>query len=138
MRIADFLESDLKDYPEFVQINQGIYESDTSMRRNVERWVETIVNSSIDIAKILLASEKKRMPQTYRQILEELSLLENFDTKTAETLAQFSKLHNILAHEYLDIRFNQIKKFIKESEFAYRRLLDFVKDILKHPFSQAV
>ena len=127
IRIADFLETELKEYPAFISLNQKIYESDAATRRNAERWAENIVNSSIDMAKIVLASEKKRIPQTYREILRELSLINDFDQEAAEKLAQFAKLRNILAHEYLDIRFVQIKKFIQESEPAYRQLLDFVK-----------
>lgn len=130
IKIVDFLEAEIADYTDFADLDQTAYGNDNSLRRNVERWVENIVNSSIDIAKILLASKKKKMPQTYREILHELSLLENFEKKTAEKLTRFSKLRNILAHEYIDIRFNQIKKFITESEPAYKKLIDFVKNIL--------
>lgn len=130
LKIVDFLEAEIADYPDFADLDQTAYGNDNSLRRNVERWAENIVNSSIDIAKILLASEKKKMPQTYREILHELSLLENFEKKTAEKLARFSKLRNILAHEYIDIRFNQIKKFVKESKPAYKKLVDFVKNKL--------
>lgn len=131
IRIVDFLETELADYPAFAGINKKIYRTDTPFRRNVERWVENIVNSSIDIAKILLASEKKKLPQTYREILQELSLIENFEAKTAEQLSQFSKLRNILAHEYLDLRFEQIKRFVQEAEPAYKKLTDFVKRVIE-------
>ncbi|MEA3328856.1 MAG: HepT-like ribonuclease domain-containing protein [Candidatus Omnitrophota bacterium] len=130
IRITDFMETELNDYSKFINLEQGAYEANTAVRRNVERWVENIVNSSIDIAKIILASEKKRIPQTYREVMEELALLDNFDKNSAERLAAFAKLRNILAHEYLDIRFRQIKRFIQESEPAYKELLRFVKSLL--------
>lgn len=130
IKITDFLETETADYQKFSGLDQKTYELDSSIRRNVERWAENIVNSSIDLAKILLASEKKRIPQTYREILQELSLISGFKQETAERLAQFSKLRNILAHEYLDIRFNQIKIFIQESEPVYKELIDFAKNFL--------
>jgi uncharacterized protein YutE (UPF0331/DUF86 family)/predicted nucleotidyltransferase len=130
IRILDFFETEMKDYSEFSTITQQIYESNTALRRNVERWVENIVNSSIDIAKIVLASEKKRIPQTYREILGEMSLLSNFPQETAENLAKFTKLRNILALEYLDIRFKQIRQFIDESESSYRKLIDCIKKFI--------
>jgi len=133
IRIADFLETEINDFPEFRTITQQAYESDTALRRNVERWVENIVNSSIDIAKIVLASGKKRIPQTYREILGEMSLLPDFPPEAAETLAKFAKLRNILAHEYIDIRYNQIRQFIDETEDSYRRLIDFVKRLITPP-----
>src|SRR3989338_10340981 len=130
INILDFLKSELKDYPKFADMNQLKYQSDTVLKRNVERWVENIINSSIDIAKILLASEKKKIPQTYREIMRELPLIKNFKFETAENLAIFAKLRNILAHEYLDIRFTQIKKFIQESEPAYQNLSKFTEDFI--------
>lgn len=131
IRVLDFLETELADHNQFRGITRKIYETEASQRRNVERWVENIVNASIDIAKILLASEKKRIPETYRDTLSELSLLEGFEEETARNLASFAKLRNILAHEYLDIRFNQIRKFVDEAEPEYRKLADFVEGLLK-------
>ena len=77
-----------------------------------------------------LASEKKKIQQTYREIMRELPLIKNFKFETAENLAIFAKLRNILAHEYLDIRFTQIKKFIQESEPAYQNLSKFTEDFI--------
>lgn len=131
IRIVDFLDAELKDYPEFRGLSKTVYENDAPMRRNVERWVENIVNASIDAAKILLASERKRIPQTYREILEELSLLSGFRAETAAELSKFAKLRNILAHEYLDIRFTQIIKFIEKSEPAYKELVGFAKGFIE-------
>lgn len=127
MRTVDFLEAELGDGVSFKNLTRKTYETDAALRRNVERWAENIVNASIDIAKIILASEKKRLPQTYREILEELAQLENFDEGNAQVLAKFSKLRNILAHEYLDIRFNHIRDFIHEYARPYRAIVDFVK-----------
>lgn len=131
IRVLDFLEMELTDYSQFGSLTRMAYETDASARRNVERWAENIVNASLDISKILLASERKRIPQTYREMLAELALLEGFDSETAEKLAAFSKLRNILAHEYLDIRFNQIKRFIDTAEPVYTELVSFVKGLLK-------
>lgn len=130
IKIIDFLAEEISEYEKFVSLGQKTYELESGVRRNVERWAENIVNSSIDIAKIILASEKKRIPQTYREILEELSLIEGFDENQARQLARFAKLQNILAHEYLDIRFNQLKQFIEESESNYQYLIEFTKKLL--------
>jgi uncharacterized protein YutE (UPF0331/DUF86 family)/predicted nucleotidyltransferase len=127
IRIADFLEAELRDLPGFADLDKATYENDPAVRRNVERWVENIVNACIEIAKILLAADRKRIPQTYREALEELAFLDGFDREAAVRLSGFAKLRNILAHEYIDIRFLQIRKFILESEPAYRALLGFVK-----------
>ncbi len=127
IRLIDFLESELVDYSKFSNLDQRTYESDTDKRRNLERWAENMVNSSIDLAKIILASEKKTIPQTYREILQALSMIDNFPVAVAEELAQFAKLRNILAHEYLDLRFQKLKKFIAGSETLYKQLVAFTR-----------
>ncbi len=127
LRIAAFLETELDYFGVFKKVTQTEYQRDISMKRNMERWAENIVNASIDGAKILLASEKKPIPETYRTILADLTALPGFEHTRAEELAQFAKMRNLLAHEYLDIRFNQLKKFAAEGEETYRYLVGYIR-----------
>lgn len=112
LRIQDFLEDELQDAGLFSELSKREYLQDRSMRRNVERWVENVVNATIDLAKIILASERNRMPQTYRETIHGLGNLEEFDAGLADELADFARLRNFLAHEYLGIRFSGIREFI--------------------------
>jgi uncharacterized protein YutE (UPF0331/DUF86 family) len=59
-RHLDFLENELKDYEKFESLSWEDYNKHRSKRRDVERWVENIVNSSIDIAKIILKQKRKK------------------------------------------------------------------------------
>ncbi len=127
IRAVDFLESELKESSKFNALSQREYEIDSDKRRNIERWVENIVNASIDIAKIILASEKKPLPETYAEVILNLGLLEEFNNEASRQLAEFARLRNILAHEYLDLRYYKIKKFSGEAERLYSVLLKFAK-----------
>ena len=130
LRLIDFLNTELKDWYQFAAIKQSDYEFHADSRRNVERWAENIVNASIDIAKIVLASEHKPIPQTYYQTMEELVLIKGFDQQMAKKLAEFTKLRNFLAHEYLEMRYHQITKFIQDAQSLYEGYLMFVKTFL--------
>jgi uncharacterized protein YutE (UPF0331/DUF86 family) len=130
IRIVDFLRAELADAKTFSTLSQEAYLQDSCLRRNVERWVENLVNASIDIGKIILASGGERVPQTYREILGNLKGLAGFDTKVAEDLAAFSKLRNILAHEYLDIRWARISAFLREAVEHYESLARFTEQFL--------
>jgi len=132
IRTCDFLEAELKDSNDFKNLDQWNYEENHNLRRSAERWAENIVNASVDMAKIILASRKKRIPQTYNDVLRDLALISGFDKEMAAIMADFTKLRNILAHEYLDIRFKQIKKFIDDAQPAYQYLLNFAKNLLKN------
>ena len=70
------------------------------------------------------------MPQTYRETIEALALLPGFNPQTAETLARFAKLRNILAHEYVDIRFKRIRQFVSDAGPLYGELLDLARRFL--------
>lgn len=131
IRILDFLEHELRDREAFLTLDQLTYQSDANRRRNFERWSENMVNAAIDLAKIILASEKKKLPQTYRETLADLAQIKGFDPSLAEKLALFAKLRNILSHEYLDLRFVQLKKFVEESGEIYQSLIAFVKKFLQ-------
>src|SRR3989344_173834 len=50
------------------------------------------------------------------EIIEKLPIILNCDKNIALNIAEFTRLRNVLAHEYLDMRFNQIKKFIDDAQ----------------------
>ena len=54
------LEKELDDYKNFKPLTWNECSDDRDKRRNVERWIENIVTSSVDIAKLVLVSEKKQ------------------------------------------------------------------------------
>ena len=126
-----FLEREIQDWESFKSLSWEEYNKERSKRRNVERWIENIVNSSVDIAKIILASENIPLPETYKEIVASLPLIPGFDKETAGHLSEWVKLRNIISHEYLDARWNSIKRFIEETEPVYRIFLDKVKVYIK-------
>lgn len=122
-----FLEAELKDYEEFESLSWNEYNKDRSKRRDVERWVENIVNSSIDIAKIIINVEGISLADTYKETVALLSLVPGFDKNEVESLSGWVKLRNIISHEYLDIRWSSIKKFISETKPLYEGFLGRVR-----------
>lgn len=130
IRLLDYLKSEVEDYPVFYNLNWETYQKDKEKRRNVERWIENIVMSSIDIVKILLASENRPIPDSYKEILYQIGLIGDFDEEFGKRLSRWATLRNIVVHEYLDIRWRSIKEFIKDSEPVYRQLTEGVKKII--------
>jgi len=125
-----FLEDELRDYENFKSLSKNEYNKERDKRRNVERWIENIINSSIDIAKIILASEKILLPDTYRESIAMLSLVPNFDKETIEYLIEWVRLRNIISHEYLDIRWNSINRFIHQAVPIYKTFLEITKQYI--------
>ena len=130
IRYVDFMESELSDFSKFSNIDWKVYSEDKDLRRNLERWIENLVNCSIDIAKVILVVEERRIPQTYKEILKELGATQHFDEEFGENISQWAVLRNILAHEYLEVLWNSIKKFIQSAEPVYKRLITKIKSFL--------
>ena len=129
-----FLENELKDYETFETLSWKEYNGDRGKRRNVERWIENIINSSIDIAKLILTSEDRSLPDTYKDIVKNLSLVADFSEEDMGKLSRWVSLRNIISHEYLDIRWASIRKFISESKPFYKDFSKKVENYLKdHP-----
>lgn len=125
-----FLDTELADADKFNNLTQLEYEKDRTKRRDVERWIENLVNAAIDIAKTILASQKRPIPSTYRETLKSISTLQDFPKDLGEQLANWSELRNILAHEYLDIRWKRIEDFIKNAEPYFKDLVTAVKKLV--------
>lgn len=118
----DFLQSEMLELPEMKKITAPEYETNKSKRRNVERWAENILNAMIDIAKIILASQKKEMPKTYEAALSAFGTFAGLSKEDNEKLASLARLRNLLAHEYLDILFGKIQEFIRDFPKIYAKI----------------
>lgn len=125
-RILDFIDDELQDRSEFEEVDLRRYQTDRGLRRSLDRWAETLINSAIDIGKIVLASEHQSAPQTYGQILANLEGVPPFDELQGR-LKQLAPLRNVLAHEYLDLRFRRIKGFVEEGSFDVEKLASLAR-----------
>lgn len=125
-----FLESEFKEIDHFKNLTFEEYQQDKVKRRNMERWADNIINATIDIAKIILASEKKEMPRTYQDSLLKFGLLISLIKKEAEKFSTFARLRNILAHEYLDILYKTITNFIRDSRPLYEKIFKFLSSYI--------
>ncbi|MBI3599414.1 MAG: DUF86 domain-containing protein [Nitrospinae bacterium] len=128
-RHLEFFTSELKDFQKFSEYIWNDYQFDRDKRRNIERWIENLTNSTIDIAKILLASDDFPIPQTYKEILFAFGA-RYFNEDFGKSIENWAILRNIVTHEYLDIKWNSIKAFMKESKPLLEQIYEKIKEIL--------
>ncbi|MGQ9826015.1 MAG: type VII toxin-antitoxin system HepT family RNase toxin, partial [Desulfotomaculales bacterium] len=94
------------------EMDQHQYQVDRKSRRDLERIIENLINAALDIAKILSAGEDLEVPETYRQAFIQLSEAGIIEKELALALAEKARTRNILAHQYLDIKWVPIKDFL--------------------------
>ena len=131
-RIVDFIDTELEDRERFRGITQNRYRSDRDLRRNLDRWVEILINAAIDIGKIVLSSARRSLPYTYGQILAELETLPDFAALSGR-LQPLAALRNLMAHEYLDLRFGRITRFVDEGGAAVGELSRLTRSWISTP-----
>jgi uncharacterized protein YutE (UPF0331/DUF86 family) len=78
----------------------------------------------------LLSVKGLEIPQTYREILRNLSLTNLFRKELGLEISEWASIRNKLSHEYIDIRWDAIKKFIKESQPLLTEFTNDVKNFL--------
>jgi len=122
-----FVETELEDLEEFARIGQNIYLSDRKVRRNIDRIAENVLNGCLDMAKVILAGERSSMPGTSREVFLKLGELKILPQAMCSRLADIIPLRNILAHEYLDARWKEIRKFMKSGKKDIRSFLAVVR-----------
>jgi len=129
MEHLTFLENELADAGNMSSVSYKAYQESRDTRRNVERWIENCVMSALDIAKIILASEKRDIPQTYKDMLREFGAL-FVSNEFGETFSGYASLRNILAHEYMDLRWEKIRRFLEGAPALYDQFIIAVKAYL--------
>lgn len=115
IRRLSFLQVEMEDLKDFQGLDYNTYQQDRAKRRNVERIAENISNAMIDIGKILLSGEKVEVPGTYREVFTRLHEIGLISEQLANQLRELSRSRNILAHQYLDIKWGTIQQFIAEA-----------------------
>ena len=124
-----FLENEFSEVEQIKSFSWQDYIQDSFKRKIIERWVENLVMSALDIAKVILASEKKEIPQTYKDTLKIFGAL-YVDPAFGEKFSEFASLRNILVHEYVDIKWRRIKNFIDQAEKLYPVFIKKIKEIV--------
>ena len=109
------------------EVDWKVYQTQRSKRLEIERWVESLINATLDISKVLLTAGSEEVPETSREILFKVGSLV-FDREVkAEAFSELAKIRNTLAHRYLDVKWEDIKRFLQLVPEVYPLFLDFVK-----------
>jgi uncharacterized protein YutE (UPF0331/DUF86 family) len=124
----DYLEKELpyrSVYEE--EVDFKIYHAQRSKRLEVERWVESLINTTLDICKIFLTIKEEQIPETSREILFQIGSRIYDREEQAVAFSELAKIRNTLAHRYLDIRWVDIKRFMQMVPELYPAFINFVK-----------
>lgn len=129
-RRLDFLRVEAGDIPRFATMTQAEYVTNRDRRRSLERMVENILNAATDISKVVLTAMDLPAPDSYRQTMLQLGMSGLLPSATAAKLAEMTRLRNILAHEYLDIRWASLRAFLQEAPSVVNEFIQIIEHLL--------
>lgn len=130
-RLIDFLEEQTGLYDVYKAFTREEYEDSPRRRNEIERWLENITNACIDIAKIMLGSQKKLVPPTYRETMRRAVSMLKLPVDFEDKFDSWVRLRNVLAHEYLDVKWMRISQFAEESEPYIEQYIQSTKQFLE-------
>ena len=108
---VDYLEKELQFLSGYErEIDWKVYQSQRSKRLEIERWVESLINATLDISKMLLTIRGEEISETSREVLFRMGSHVYSEEKEAETFSELAKIRNTLAHRYLEHEVGRYKK----------------------------
>ncbi|MGQ9533282.1 MAG: type VII toxin-antitoxin system HepT family RNase toxin [Desulfotomaculales bacterium] len=131
IRRLAFMQVELADLEGYENLTYEVYLTDRHKRRDVERLVENLANAAIDIAKIVLAGEGLEIPTTYRELFGQLARYGLVSPALAGWLGEFSRLRNVLAHQYPDIKWERLKRAIDEGPAALKDFMAVMEGLVE-------
>ncbi|OGC07453.1 hypothetical protein A2526_01730 [candidate division WOR-1 bacterium RIFOXYD2_FULL_36_8] len=130
--ITDFAENEIADLQSFCSLDYKTYLNDKNSRRLVEKIIENIANATIDAIKIAISEKRLEMPDSYADIMKKGGEVLSLSNEEINNLVQIAKLRNILAHEYLDIKWEKISLFLKDHQNTVKTLLKKINSDIKN------
>ena len=100
LRKLSALDEYLKQISEYVNITLEAYAGDWKIQRIIERTLQMMIETCLDISGHIISDEKFRMPETYAdmfRILVEKGILSKSRVDAFEKMARF---RNIVVHDY--------------------------------------
>ena len=125
----DYLEKELQFLSKYKEdVDWKVYQSVREKRLEIERWVESLINVTLDLSKMLLTLKGKEVPETSRELLFKMAALIFDKEADAEKFSEMAKIRNTLAHRYLDMRWEDIKRFILIAQKLYPDFIIYLKE----------
>ena len=125
------LEEYLSQMNEYANISLKDYADDWKIQRIVERTLQMMIETCLDISSHIISDEKLRVPETYAdmfRILVQNSILEEPHLEAFEKMAKF---RNIIVHDYEKIDAEIVLGILQKNLMDFVGFREAIIDYLK-------
>ena len=100
LRKLSMLEEYLKQIAEYRSITTEQYANDWKSQRIIERTLQMMVETCIDIAGHIISDMKYRIPTSYADSFSVLAENRIVDNNLSQSLVKMAKFRNVVVHDY--------------------------------------
>ncbi|BBO88561.1 type VII toxin-antitoxin system HepT family RNase toxin [Desulfosarcina ovata] len=128
--------SELEEYTSQIQGFRSIsvedYKSDWKSQRIIERTLQMMIETCVDIAGHIISDQKYRIPESYADAF--IALKENgiLGTNICRTMEQIAKFRNVIVHHYDRVDAEIVVGILRKRLEDFDRYKDTIVDWLKN------
>ena len=129
--------SELAEYQQQLQEFKGItvrqYRDDWKKQRIVERTLQMMIETCLDMANHLIADQGYRVPVSYADIFKVLGENKVLGKKLADRLEKMAKFRNVLVHQYEKIEAEIIVGILKKKLGDFNQFTKAIVGFVQQP-----
>lgn len=126
------LETYLNQIREYAGISVDQYRADWKIQRIVERTLQVMIETCVDIANHIISDRDLPVPTGYASTFEILNGAGVLSDGLAGTMVRMAKCRNILVHQYTEIDAAIIVSILREHLDDFLAFRDEIVSSLKH------
>ncbi len=131
LRKLSAMEEYLGQITEYRSISTGQYEKDWRSQRIIERTLQMMVETCIDIAGHIIADMKFRVPISYADSFHVLAENEIVDDSLSGSLEKMAKFRNVVVHDYDRVDAEIVIGILRKNLDDFTKYKDSVVNFLK-------
>ena len=131
LRKLSELEEYLNQIREYSNITVSDYSKGWKTQRIVERTLQMVIETCVDIAGHIISDQGYRIPKSYADAFRVLHEENILDTKLFDTMEKIAKFRNIVVHHYDKVDPEIVVTILRKHLDDFLSYKDAIIDILK-------
>ena len=138
LRKLSELDEYFKQIKEYEKITVGQYSDDWKIQRIIERTLQMMIETCVDIASHIIADKDYRVPKSYSDTFKVLLDEKIVSGRLFNVLQKMAKFRNIVVHHYdkvdAEIVVGILKKDLRDFTSYKAAIISFLKSEIKNNF----
>jgi uncharacterized protein YutE (UPF0331/DUF86 family) len=132
LRKISEIENYQKQIAEFSGITVEDYKKDWKVQRIVERTLQMLIETCVDIADHIISEAGMRLPTSYADTFKVLFENNVVDSGLFTSLEKMAKFRNIIVHQYEEVDGEVVVLILKEHLIDFQRFKEAILTYLKN------